>query len=71
MTIIQIEQLTVTEKIQFMESLWDSLCAQSENVAAPAWHGEVLQEREEALQNQTDSFVDWDIAKQAIRKQVS
>ena len=46
MTTIQIEELTVTEKIQFMEALWDSLCAQPENVAPPAWHSEVLQDRE-------------------------
>ena len=71
METIQIEQLTVHEKIQFMESLWDSLCAKSEDVASPTWHGEVLQDREEAVKNQVDSFVDWDEAKQAIRKQVS
>ena len=67
---IQIEQLTVTEKIQFMESLWESLCAQTENIVSPAWHDQVLQEREAALQNQADGFVDWEAAKQAIRKQV-
>ncbi|MGD0960149.1 MAG: addiction module protein [Methylomonas sp.] len=54
-----------------MESLWDSLCAQSENIAAPAWRGEVLREREDTITNQADGFVDWEEAKQAIRKQVS
>ncbi len=71
MTFIQIEQLTVSEKIQFMESLWDSLCAHSENITSPAWHGEVLQDREEALKSQADGFVDWEEAKRLIRKQVS
>ena len=67
---IQIEQLTVTEKIQFMESLWDGLYTQSENIVSLAWHDQVLQEREATLQNQTDGFVDWQAAKQTIRKQV-
>lgn len=71
MAIIRIDNLTVTEKIQFMELLWDSLSIHSENIASPAWHGEVLQEREEALKNQADSFVDWEEAKQAIRKQLT
>lgn len=71
MAIIQIDQLTVTEKIQVMESLWDSLCAHSENIASPSWHGQVLLEREDSLNNQADGFVDWEEAKRAIRKQVS
>ena len=70
MATIQVEKLTVSEKIQFMETLWDSLCAQPENIAAPAWHGEILLEREESIKNQTDAFVDWETAKQAIRKQL-
>jgi putative addiction module component (TIGR02574 family) len=70
MAVIQIEQLTVTEKIQFMESLWDSLCAHPEDVSSPAWHGEALQEREVSVQSQTDDFMDWEEVKQVIRKQL-
>ena len=70
MSIIQIEQLTVSEKIQFMESLWDSLCKDSKNITTPVWHGAVLDDRVSALSNQTDQFVDWEEAKLLIRQKV-
>lgn len=71
MATIQIENLTVTEKIQAMETLWDSLCAQADNISSPTWHSEALQQREEMLNNGTDSFVDWNDAKKDIRNQIS
>lgn len=66
MTAIQIEQLTVTEKIQVMESLWDSLCTHADNINSPTWHSKVLQQREEMLNNGTDAFVDWNDAKRTF-----
>ncbi len=71
MTAIQIENLTVAEKIQVMESLWDSLCAHADNIDSPAWHAEVLQQREEMLDNGTDAFIDWNDAKKDIRNRLS
>lgn len=71
MTTLQIEKLTVTEKLQIMESLWDSLCAKAENIAIPAWHDEVLQERQNALNRGIDTFVGWNEAKMHIRNQLS
>lgn len=71
MATIQIERLTVAEKIQMMESLWDSLCAQPENIQSPDWHSDVLKDREDRLANGSDSFVNWDVAKKHIRDELS
>lgn len=70
MTVIEIEKLSVTEKIQVMESLWDSLCTNADNINSPAWHSEVLQQREEMLNDGTDTFIDWNDAKKDIRNQL-
>ncbi|MCF7966503.1 addiction module protein [Methylobacter sp. Wu8] len=70
MTVIEIEKLSVTEKIQVMESLWDSLCTDADNINSPAWHSEVLQQREEMLNDGTDTFIDWNDAKKDIRNQL-
>ncbi|MDO9271228.1 MAG: addiction module protein [Methylobacter sp.] len=70
MTAIQIEKLSVTEKIQVMESLWDSLCTDADNINSPAWHSDVLQQREEMLNDGTDTFIDWNDAKKDIRSQL-
>jgi hypothetical protein len=45
MNAIAIEQLTHTEKLELLETLWQSLSASANQVPAPAWHGEVLADR--------------------------
>ena len=64
---LPIESMTVEEKVQAMELLWDSLCAKAESVIAPAWHGEVLAQREQAVRDGSDRFEDWEQAKKNIR----
>jgi putative addiction module component (TIGR02574 family) len=61
-------ELTVSEKLQMMESLWDSLCQQPTNIPSPAWHGEILVQRENALRQGSDHFSAWDTAKANLRK---
>ena len=41
----EIERMTVDERLQTMELLWDSLRRRPEDVPSPAWHGEILAER--------------------------
>ncbi|MDD5375213.1 addiction module protein [Acidithiobacillus sp.] len=66
----QLSELTVSEKLQMMESLWDSLCQQPTNIPSPAWHGEILVQRENALRQGSDHFSAWDTAKANVRKRV-
>jgi putative addiction module component (TIGR02574 family) len=65
-----VEEMSVTEKIQMMESLWNELCRDAGNIQSPAWHEAVLAERAESLQNGEDAFQDWESAKSDIRKQL-
>ena len=67
---IQLEQMTLEEKLHTMEILWDDLCRSSPDIASPTWHQDVLNDRETAMQNADDSFVDWDIAKKNIRNEL-
>jgi len=54
-----------------MEMLWDDLCARSDDLASPAWHGELLAEREKAIQRGDEQFEDWDFVKKEIRKRIT
>jgi putative addiction module component (TIGR02574 family) len=45
MNAIVIDQLSHTEKLELLETLWQSLSASAQQVPSPAWHGEVLAER--------------------------
>ena len=43
---LPLDQMTIEDKIRTMEILWDDLCRQAEGRPSPAWHGEILRERE-------------------------
>ena len=67
---IPLETMSVEEKIQVMEIIWDDLCHKADDMESPSWHEDVLREREEALQPGADEFIDWDLAKKNIRKKI-
>ncbi len=68
---LPLETMSVEEKLQAMESLWDDLCSRSEGVVSPAWHEDVLAERQALVERGEDQFEDWDAAKGKIRNKVS
>jgi hypothetical protein len=51
-----------------MEDLWTDLS--SENLASPAWHGELLAERERLTESGEEKFLDWEIAKRQLREEM-
>ncbi len=63
-------EMSVEEKIQMMESLWDDLCQRPDDIESPTWHQDILAQRERALGTGEDAFETWDSAKKNIRKQV-
>ncbi|MCP4157808.1 MAG: addiction module protein [bacterium] len=67
---IPLDSMSVEEKIQVMEILWDDLCHKADDIQSPSWHKGVLNEREEALQLGADEFIDWDLAKRNIKKEI-
>ena len=42
---VEIEQMSIAERLQAMELLWRSLSANPKNVSSPDWHQEVLRQR--------------------------
>ena len=68
---LNIQSMTVVEKLQAMEMLWDDLCRNVEELESPAWHEKILQAREEQLRQGKDKFEDWDQAKTDIWKSIS
>lgn len=68
---LPLEKMSRKEKIQAMESLWDDLCRHAEKVPSPAWHGAMLEQREENLRVGEAEFSDWDAAKKRIRLTIS
>lgn len=64
---IPLDSMSIEEKLQAMESLWDDLCRRSGGVQSPAWHGEVLTVRDAQLSRGEERIEDWESMKQEIR----
>lgn len=69
-TTINFDQMTIGEKIGLMELLWRDISSEPENVEVPEWHLRVLEERERALANGDDEFIDFDVAMAEIRERI-
>lgn len=59
--------MTPPDKIRLMEALWISLSRHEVPFESPAWHGNVLRERQARVQSGEAVFMDWETAKQQLR----
>lgn len=64
---LPLSEMTLEEKLQAMEALWDDLSRDPETLESPAWHEDVLRERDEQVAAGEAEFVDWEEAKADIR----
>lgn len=68
---LPLKEMTLQEKLDAMESLWEDLVRTPEAIESPAWHKEVLDERFRKLKEGKTQFIDWETAKEALRKKLS
>jgi hypothetical protein len=64
---LPLDQMTVADKLRIMETLWADLSRHEQEFQSPAWHEEVLKEREEKLKAGQEKFLDWELAKKQLR----
>ena len=57
MTIAEISKMSVLERLQTMEALWDSLTRESTRIRSPKWHEELLSERKEKIEGGNANFI--------------
>jgi hypothetical protein len=63
--------VSVDEKLQAMEAIWASLAKNPDDVPSPAWHGEVLRERQREVDAGEAKFLAWDAAQREIDRLVA
>lgn len=66
--ILPLEQMTMSDKLRTMETIWDNLCENSDDLISFPWHGEVLAERDKRLAKGEEEIYDWSDAKKHIRE---
>ena len=69
--ILPLNEMSVEEKLQTMEALWQSLSAEPSAIESPPWHEEELRERERRIESGETKFIDWEEAKADIRRRTS
>jgi hypothetical protein len=66
--ILSLDEMTVEDKLQAMEALWESLSADPAAIESPAWHEEELRKRERKIASGEAKFIDCEKAKADIRR---
>ena len=68
---LPLDKMSVEEKLQAMEAIWENVSAKPEDIESPAWHDDELRVREAQVASGQAKFVDWEKAKEEIRRQTS
>jgi putative addiction module component (TIGR02574 family) len=68
---LQLDQMTLEEKLRTMEALWDNLCQHEETIPVPQWQKDLLDERERLIKQGRAQFSDWETAKKRISEKTA
>src|SRR5438309_11072961 len=60
MSIAEIRRLSLAEKLQIMEGLWEDLRSRAEDIGVPKWHKEMLDARRKAVESGQEKVLEWD-----------
>ena len=67
---LPLDEMTVIEKLQMMEILWEDLSRNTDLIESPDWHRDVLDDRERRIATGEARFLDWEQGKSDIRSRV-
>ena len=63
-----IKMLSVEQKLQVMEAIWQDLSGEEDVVQSPSWHGEALRETKQRHKEGKEDVIEWRDAKKELRK---
>ncbi len=66
----EIRQMPFSEKLALLEVVWSELASEPDRVEIPQWHKDILDERIQAFENGMVQAIDWEVAKEEIRKRI-
>jgi hypothetical protein len=67
----QIHQMSMAERLQALEQLWDAVCRDDVDMPSPAWHAEVLEDRKARAARGEARFLTLDQLKARLRASAS
>jgi hypothetical protein len=63
---INLKEMTIEQKLEAIEYIWDDLCRNAEDIPSPEWHREELEKREKELLSGNSELIDWETAKKGL-----
>ena len=66
MSIAEIRQLPLAQKLQIMEAIWEDLRAQAEQVPVLPRHKKLLDDRKKAVEEGREEVLEWDSIKDSL-----
>lgn len=67
---LPLDKMTLSEKLSALEDIWDNLSHTQDTIPSPEWHADVLQAREQKIQEGKANFLDLDEAKRRVWDQI-
>jgi hypothetical protein len=65
---LPLTQMSRAEKLMALEALWEDLTRNGEEFESPGWHREELSAAEQRVKSGQEQFVNWEAAKDQLRK---
>lgn len=57
MNTTEIKKMSIAERLQIMEALWDSLLDEESEMESPGWHEDILEERKRKIKEGKAEFI--------------
>jgi putative addiction module component (TIGR02574 family) len=64
---LDIDQLTVPQRLELIALLWDSIPDSGDGLAVPDWHREELERRLKTAEAEPEAGIPWDQVKARLR----
>jgi hypothetical protein len=68
--VLPLDQMTIEEKLRAMETLWADLSRNAQSFESPAWHDDVLRERDRRIADGKEPSIDWETANRQLRERL-
>ena len=65
------DELSIEEKIDYVQSLWDRIATHANTVPLTDWQRKVLDRRAAAFENDPDAGVSWEELRDHLRAKIS
>jgi len=64
----EINDMSIVERLQTMEAIWDSLLHENTEIESPGWHNDVLKERKKTIEDGSATLISLDELKASFKE---